>query len=81
MATGIDLAEAAHTLMKTKSRLFSRKGESNPTRETFASLKPNVMLMKRPFSRLFAALALAASALPASASDEEKSAAMRLGRM
>jgi mono/diheme cytochrome c family protein len=37
--------------------------------------------MNRPFSCLLASFAFAASALPASASDEEKSAAMRLGRM
>jgi mono/diheme cytochrome c family protein len=37
--------------------------------------------MNRPFPYLLAALALVAPALPASASDEEKSAAMRLGRM
>jgi len=37
--------------------------------------------MIRPFPSLFAALAFAAPTLPLSASDEEKSAAMRLGRM
>lgn len=37
--------------------------------------------MLRPFLRLFAAIVLAASALPATASDEDMSAAMRLGRM
>jgi mono/diheme cytochrome c family protein len=37
--------------------------------------------MTRPFLRLLAAIALVASSLPATASDEEMTAAMRLGRM